>query len=108
MNHVTSYSTSVVDVTWVGFKSMFIYDSYDQARYSFDVVPDGVALKLVYFSDVLEQAVLGIMTLTITSALTHVDAFEAPALTQVDAFETPKSKRKNINKTCSVKHHRVI
>ena len=26
MNHVTSYSTSVVDVTWVGFKSMFIYD----------------------------------------------------------------------------------
>ena len=26
MNHVTSYSTSEGDVTWVGFKSMFIYD----------------------------------------------------------------------------------
>ena len=25
MNHVTSYSTSEGDVTWVGFKSMFIY-----------------------------------------------------------------------------------
>ena len=25
MNHVTSFSTSEGDVTWVGFKSMFIY-----------------------------------------------------------------------------------
>ena len=27
MNHVTSYSTSEGDVTWVGFKSMFIHGS---------------------------------------------------------------------------------
>ena len=25
MNHVTFYSTSEYDVTWAGFKSMFIY-----------------------------------------------------------------------------------
>ena len=28
MNHVTSYSTSEGDVTWVGFKSMFIYGDH--------------------------------------------------------------------------------
>ena len=48
MNHVTSYSTSVVDVTWVGFKSMFIYDTHLQPLHN-------LYIRYIYIQDIVDK-----------------------------------------------------
>ena len=50
MNHVTSYSTSEVDVTWAGFKSMFIYVQFSISLSLITLFESqGVPTKNVYF-----------------------------------------------------------
>ena len=62
MNHVTSYSTSEGDVTWDGFKSMFIYaTNIIISTYFYRAASEGMINGFVYIFSNIEAWLRGLL-----------------------------------------------